>query len=110
VVFESVTVTTYDVQETLGDQIVGHGLLEALFPPQHIINVTVTPGIDRVRISFWTTQPTIPAITCKAADGSTNVAFALVNGLQTKHTCTFGENSPLPQDMQHTFTIVAGRT
>ena len=105
----SVTVTTHEVQATLAENIVQDlvGLAALPPPPQQIFNLTVTPGIDRVRISFRTTQPTIPQITCKGTDGSTNVALALLNGLQTKHTCTFGENSPLPQDMQHTFTIVA---
>ena len=107
VVLASVTVTTYDVQETLGDQVAVGVVSDPALPPQQIINLTITPGIDFVRISFETTQPTIPQITCKGTDGSTNVAFALVNGLQTKHTCTFGVNQPLPQDMEHTFTIVA---
>ena len=106
-VLASATVTTYDVQETLGDQVAVGVVSDPALPPQQIINLTITPGIDFVRISFETTQPTIPQITCKATDGSTNVAFALVNGLQTKHTCTFGVNQPLPQDMEHTFTIVA---
>ncbi|MGZ8480122.1 MAG: hypothetical protein ACXW6K_19435, partial [Candidatus Binatia bacterium] len=103
----SVTVTTYDLQETLGDRVAVGVVSDPALPAQHIINLTITPGIDLVRISFETTQPTIPQITCKATDGSTNVAFALINGLQTKHTCTFGVNQPLPQDMEHTFTIVA---
>ncbi len=109
VLLASVTVTTHEVQATLAENIVQDlvGLAALPPPPQRIFNLTVTPGIDRVRISFRTTQPTIPQITCKGTDGSTNVALALLNGLQTKHTCTFGENSPLPQDMQHTFTIVA---
>lgn len=106
-VLASVTVTTYDLQETLGDQVAVGVVSDPALPAQHIINLTITPGIDLVRISFETTQPTIPQITCKATDGSTNVAFALFNGLQTKHTCTFGVNQPLPQDMEHTFTIVA---
>lgn len=107
-VVASAIVTTYDVHATLADQVVQHvGGLAAASPPQQIINLHVTPGVDRVRITFETTQPTIPQITCKAADGSTNVAFALLNGLQTKHTCTFGHDTPLPQNMQHTFTIVA---
>ena len=106
-VLASVTVTTYDLQETLGDRVAVGVVSDPALPAQHIINLTITPGIDLVRISFETTQPTIPQITCKATDGSTNVAFALINGLQTKHTCTFGVNQPLPQDMEHTFTIVA---
>jgi hypothetical protein len=53
-------------------------------------------------------QPTIPVITIETEDGvEVAKAFALLNGMQTKHSATFGLNTPLAQDTVHRFKIVA---
>jgi len=106
-VIATVTVSTYDVQENLLGAFVQNGVWDVSIPPQEIINLTIAPGIDFVRISFQTTQPTIPSITCSATDGSSTAWFPLFGGMRTKHTCILGESPPLPQDTIHSYKITA---
>ena len=104
---DRVCVNTYDVQSTLAEQVVQHIGFGAPSPPQQIINLTVTPGIDLVRISFRTTQPTIPVVTAKMPTAPPIFCTALGGGLRTKHDFIFGEDTPLRQNVQHTLAIVA---
>lgn len=105
VVVATVTVTTYDVQQNLVGAAIPNIDL-ALFT-QEVINLTIAPGIDFVRISFQTTQPTIPLVSCSAPDGSHSEWFPLFGGLRTKHMCILGESTPLPQNVTHSYRIVA---
>jgi hypothetical protein len=86
-----------------------HHVVAPLIRPtsQHIFNLRVAPGIDFVRISFQTVQPTIPVITCEASDGSMTFAFPIFGGMRTKHESILGENTPLQQDVNHLLRIVA---
>ena len=62
-----VTVATRDIV----DAFVGWSLFgDKLDPLQIISNVTVVPGVDRVRIAFRTSLPTVPSVTVTRADGT----------------------------------------
>ena len=77
---------------------------------QYIFNLKIVPGVDFVKVSFETLQPTIPVITCTASDGSVAFAFPLFGGMRTKHVGILGEHKPLQQDTPHTLKIVAAGT
>jgi hypothetical protein len=105
----SVTVTTEDLAQHMTDMMAELLLIERRNnPPQEIFNITVVPGIDAVRISFQTTQPTIPSVTCETDDGTPVPGwFPLFGGLQTTHDCMLGQNIPLAQNTGHRFKIIA---
>ena len=86
-----------------------HDVVAPLIRPtsQQIFNLRVAAGIDFVRISFQTVQPTIPVITCEASDGSMTFAFPIFGGMRTKHESILGESTPLQQDVNHLLRIVA---
>ena len=77
---------------------------------QYIFNLKIVPGVNSVKVSFETLQPTIPVITCTASDGSVAFAFPLFGGMRTKHVGILGEHKPLQQDTPHTLKIVAAGT
>lgn len=65
-------------------------------------------GVDTVRISFRTVQPTIPTVTVTTDDGTQVAAWLpLIGGLQTQHECTLGQNVPLDQETQYHLRISA---
>ena len=89
-----------------------HDVVAPLIRPtsQQIFNLRVAAGIDFVRISFQTVQPTTPVITCEASNGSMTWAIDFFGGMRTKHECILGESTPLQQDMNHLLRIVAAGT
>ena len=110
---DAVTVTTEDLEQWLVDHTVDWGTRElGMSPPAQVItDLTVVPGVDTVRISFRTAQPTIPSVTVQTEDG-TQVAgwLPLLGGMRTQHECLLGQNSPLAQETLHRSRIVANGT
>lgn len=76
--------------------------------PQAVTDLTVAAGVDTVRISFRTVQPTIPSVTVTAPDGTQAASWLpLFGGLQTQHECILGQNIPLDQQTSYRLRIVA---
>lgn len=112
-VLAKVTVTTVDLEQRLLDMTSEWAMEQRALggAPQAITDLTVAAGVDTVRISFKTVQPTIPSVTLAAADG-TQVAswLPLFGGLQTQHECILGQNVPLDQQTSYRLRIVASGT
>jgi hypothetical protein len=119
---DAVIVTTEDLEQWLVEHTVDWGTLEQGWSPpaQAITDVTVVAGIDTVRISFKTAQPTVPLVTVTAEQAanwwdplgptvSVPVAsyLPLLGGLQTQHECILGHDLPLTQETVHQFRIAA---
>jgi len=109
-VLAKVAVTTEDLEQRLLDQTSEWAMQQRAMggAPQAVTDLTVAAGVDTVRISFRTVQPTIPSVTVTAADG-TQVAswLPLFGGLQTQHECILGRNIPLDQQTSYRLRIVA---
>jgi hypothetical protein len=109
-VLAKVAVTTEDLEQRLLDQTSEWAMQQRAMggAPQAVTDLTVAAGVDTVRISFRTVQPTIPSVTVTAADG-TQVAswLPLFGGLQTQHECILGQNIPLDQQTSYRLRIVA---
>ena len=106
----TVTVTTEDLEQRLLDQTSAWAMQEQALrpPPQAIVDLSVAAGVDTVRISFRTIQPTIPTVTVTTGDGTQIAAWLpLIGGLQTQHECTLGQNVPLDQETQYHLRISA---
>jgi hypothetical protein len=105
----SVTVTTVDILQQQIDAMAEAAILVGdPASSQAIINVSVVPGVETVRITFQTTQPTIPEITCETTDGTPAPGwFPIFGGEQRKHDCIL----VLEQDTGYRFQIrVMGKT
>src|SRR5436190_11596739 len=106
----TVSVTTEDLEQRLLDQTSKWATGEwAMRPPaQAIVDLSVAAGVDTVRVSFRTIQPTIPTVTVTTDDGTQVAAWLpLIGGLQTQHEITLGQNVPLDQETQYHLRISA---
>jgi hypothetical protein len=105
-----VTVTTEDLEQRLLDQTSKWAMQQRALggAPQAITDLTIAAGVDTVRVSFSTVQPTIPSVTVHAADGTQVAAWLpLLGGFQAQHECILGQNVPLDQATSYQLRIVA---
>jgi hypothetical protein len=112
-VLAKVTVTTTDLEQQLLDQTSKWAMQQRAVggAPQAITDLTIAAGVDTVRISFRTVQPTIPSVALHAGDGTQVAAWLpLIGGLQTQHECTLGQNVPLDQQTSYRLQIIASGT
>lgn len=105
----TLVVTVVDAQQQSVAQAAAAAILmQSMNPPQAIYSLSVQAGIDTVRVSFSTVQPTIPAIRVEAQDGTLVAsALAIFGGLRTDHHALMGGASPLDQGTQFNVTIIA---
>jgi hypothetical protein len=109
-VLAQVTLTTEDLEQRMLDQTSKWAMQQRALggAPQAITDLTIAAGVDTVRVSFGTVQPTIPSVTVHAADGTQVAAWLpLLGGFQTQHECILGQNVPLDQQTSYQLRIVA---
>ena len=89
-----------DLEQALIDSSIGSLALEhAINPPQSILGLRAEPSVDMVRVSFTTTQATIPTVRVETLDGeAVGIVVPFLEGEKTKLAMLIGRNDPLPQD------------
>lgn len=106
----SVTVTTYDAHAKIGFSVVSDHLWQFMRPSQQLFDITITPGVDSARLTFKTTQETVPVITLTPKGGTPFTWVAFFGGAKTKHEYVLGSSTPLAQNKTHTIHIsVSGK-
>ena len=112
----SVVVTVVDNRQLVQDiAVAGLALSDQVDPPQVIYDLNATVTVDALRVGFRTTRPAFAAtVSLEASDGSV-VRTALTAQQGTgpaaglRHTVTFGEDNPLPQDTELVVEVTVPR-
>ena len=105
----TLVVTVVDAQQQSVAQAAAAAItMQKMNPQQAIYALSVQAGIDTVRVSFSTVQPTIPVIRVEAQDGTLVASsLAIFGGLHTDHHALLGGASALDQGTQFNVKIIA---
>lgn len=106
----TVTVTTFDANKSPIVSVVSDHLWQFIRPSQQLFDIRIVPGVDSARLTFKTSQETVPVITITPKGGTPFTWVAFFGGAKTRHEYVLGSSTPLAQNKSHTIHIsVSGK-